>query len=345
MMTSTDTATHARAIPVMVETHNDLLMLVVKRPRHRWGSYFRENWLPQLRKGGVTVQVLAIYVDHHLYCEAALRETFRMIEAAHVIADENPDQVRLCVDRAEIDAAQRDGRIALLLAVEGCGSFAPNLELLGQAHRLGVRMVSFVHMGRNAFADASDELSASSGLSGLGLEALREIEALGMIFDISHLNSRGVDDVIEHATQPFIASHSAAYSLRPHHRNLTDGQLRAVAAAGGVVCVNFMASFIATTGATIGDLADHIDHIADVAGIEHIGVGPDFVAEVFSEIAPATTGPGFEDFDPIETIAGLEGPAGLPIVEAELRRRGWHDESIAKLSGGNVLNLIAKLCG
>jgi membrane dipeptidase len=344
-MTGSGTSAGACAAPALVETHNDLLMLVVKRPRQCWGSYFRENWLPQLRKGGVTVQVLSVYVDHKLCSEAALRETLRMIEAAHVIADENPDQVRLCTSRSEADAAQRDGRIALLLAIEGCGSLAPNLELLGQAHRLGVRMVSLVHMGRNAFADASDELSAGSGLSALGIEALREIEALGMIFDISHLGARGVDDVIEHAAQPFIASHSAAYSLRPHHRNLTDDQLRAVATAGGVVCVNFMASFIAMKGATVGDLVDHIEHITGVAGIEHIGVGPDFVAEVFSEIAPATTGPGFEDFDPIETIAGLEGPAGLPIVGAELRRRSWPDESIARFSGGNVLDLIARVCG
>jgi membrane dipeptidase len=344
-MTRSETSNGVCIAPILVEAHNDLLMLVVKRPRHRWGSYFRENWLPQLRKGGVTVQVLAIYVDHKLYSEAGLRETFRMIEAAHVIADENPDQVRLCIDRAEIEAAHRDGKIALFLAMEGCASLAPNLELLGQAHRLGVRMVSLVHMGRNAFADASDELSSDSGLSALGIEALREIEALGMIFDITHLNTRGVNDVIKHATQPVIASHSAAYSLRPHHRNLTDDQLRAVAAAGGIVCVNFMASFIATKGATVGDLVDHIDHIVDVTDIEHIGLGPDFVAEVFSEIAPATTGPGFEDFDPIETIAGLDGPAGLPIVEVELRRRSWNDESIAKLNGGNVLDLITRVCG
>ena len=344
-MTRNGTSTGVRPAPVLVETHNDLLMLVVKRPRHRWGSYFRENWLPQLREGGVTVQILSIYVDHKLCSEAALRETFSMIEAAHVIAAENPDQVRLCTDRSGADAAQRDGRIALFLAIEGCGSLAPNLELLGQARRLGVRMVSLVHMGRNSFADASDEPFAGSGLSALGIEALREIEALGMIFDISHLSARGVDDVIEHSRQPFIASHSAAYSLRPHHRNLTDAQLRAVAAAGGIVCVNFMASFIAMKEATVRDLAGHIEHIADVAGIEHIGVGPDFVAEVFSEIVPATTGPGFEDFNPIETIAGLEGPAGLPAVEAELRRRGWPDESIAKLNGTNVLDLITRVCG
>ncbi|WP_220139811.1 dipeptidase [Nocardia huaxiensis] len=331
--------------PVLVDAHNDLLMLVVKRPRERWGSYFRENWLPQLRRGGVTVQVLSVYVDHKLYAESALRETLRMIEAAHVIAEQNSDQVRLCTTRAEVDAAQHSGRIALLLAIEGCGPLAPDLALLGQVHRLGVRMVSLVHMGRNAFADASDEPASNAGLSALGVEALREIEALGMLFDISHLNERGVDDVLELSTQPVIASHSAAHALRPHHRNLTDAQLRAVSAAGGVVCVNYMASFVAMRNATVADLADQVDHVTAIAGIDHVGIGPDFVAEVFAEIAPATVGPGFDDFDPIETIAGLEGPAGLPLLEAELRRRGWAEESIGKFNGANVLRLIAQVCG
>ncbi|WP_067817758.1 dipeptidase [Nocardia inohanensis] len=344
-MKSTGTTLDSRTTPLLVDAHNDLLMLVVKRPRARWGAYFRENWLPQLRAGGVTVQVLSVYVDHKLYAESALRETFRMIEAAHVIADENPDQVRLCTTRTEIDAANREGRIALFLAIEGCGPLAPDLALLGQVHRLGVRMISLIHMGRNAFADASDEPASRSGLSALGVEALAEIEALGMIFDISHLNAGGVNDVLTRSKQPVVASHSAAHALRPHHRNLTDEQLRAVAAAGGVVCVNYMASFVAVRNATVADLADHVDHVTGVAGIDHVGIGPDFVAEVFREIVPATVGPGFDDFDPIETIAGLEGPGGLPLLEAELRRRGWPAESVRKFNGDNMLRLIAQICG
>lgn len=344
-MKTIDTELVSSSAPVLVDAHNDLLMLVVKRPRERWGTYFRENWLPQLRAGGVTVQVLSIYVDHRLYAESALRETFRMIEAAHVIADTNSDRVRLCTNRNEIDAARRDGLIALFLAIEGCGPLAPDLSLLGQMHRLGVRMVSLVHMGRNAFADASDEPASISGLSTLGVEALAEIEALGMIFDISHLNRGGVEDVLARSTRPVVASHSAAHALRPHHRNLTDEQIRAVAAAGGVVCVNYMASFVAMKNATLADLADHVDHVTGVAGIDHVGIGPDFVAEVFREIAPATVGPGFDDFDPIETIAGLEGPGGLPLLETELRGRGWPPESVRKFNGDNMLRLIDQICG
>lgn len=329
----------------LVDTHNDLLMLVVKRPRHRWGQYFKDHWLPQLRAGGINVQILSVYVDHNLYAEAALRETFRMIEAAHIIADENRDTVRLCTTRGEIDDALRQGRIALLLTLEGCGPFAPHLELLSQAQRLGVRMVSLVHMGRNAFADASDEDASNAGLSKLGREALETIESLGMIFDVSHLNARGVAQVVDSAANPVIASHSSARALRDHHRNLTDTQIRAITGRGGVVCVNFMASFLATSSATVADLADHVEHICQIGGSEHIGIGPDFVAEVFTEIAPATTGPGFEDFDPIETVDGLEGPAGMPLLLDELARRGWSDIDLGNLRGNNVLNLIAKICG
>ncbi|MDJ0362270.1 membrane dipeptidase [Rhodococcus sp. H29-C3] len=327
-----------------VDTHNDLLMLVVKRPRERWGRYFRDNWLPQLKAGGVGIQVLAVYVDHTLFGEASLREIFRMIEAAHVIAAENADTVRLCTGRAEIDRARAGDRIALVLAIEGCGAFAPNLELFGQVHRLGVRMISLVHMGRNAFADASDQDAAHGGLTSLGRDALGIIESLGMIFDISHLGAFGVDDVLGLAEQPMIASHSSARALRDHHRNLTDRQLRSVAERNGVVCVNFMASFLATSGATVQHLADHVEHIRAVAGPAHVGIGPDFVAEVFAEVAPATVGPGFADFDPIETIDGLEGPSGLPLLTEELQRRGWPDHDIDTLHRTNVLDLLGSIC-
>lgn len=328
----------------IVDTHNDLLMLVVKRPRERWGRYFRDNWLPQLRSGGIGVQILAVYVDHTLFGEASLREMFRMIEAAHVIAEENADSVRLCTNRAEVDEARADDRIALMLAIEGCGAFAPHLELFGHAQRLGVRMVSLVHMGRNAFADASDQDSAHGGLTALGKDALRTIEALGMVFDISHLSAAGVDDVLDLAERPVIASHSSARALRDHHRNLTDRQLRGVAERNGVVCVNFMASFLAPSGATIRQLADHVEHIKAVVGPSHIGIGPDFVAEVFAEITPATVGPGFADFDPIETIDGLEGPSGHPLLTDELVRRGWPADDIAKLQRTNVLDLLDSIC-
>lgn len=322
------------------DTHNDLLMLVTRRPRERWGSYFRTTWLPQLHAGQIAVQVLAIYVDHKMHREAALREILRMIEAAHVIADENPDAVRLCTTGEQVRTAIRDGRIALILAIEGCGSIAPDLELVSTMHRLDVRMISLVHMGRNAFADGSDEDDAHAGLSRLGRDLIEILNDLGIIIDISHLNARGVDDVFALTTRPVIASHSAARSLRDHHRNLTDEQLRQLANRNGFISVNFMASYLNEHDANVRHLVDHIDYIRSIVGTERVGLGADFVAEVFREIAPATTGPGFDDFDPIATIPGLEGPAGMPLVADEMHARGWPESDVMSTCLDNVLNFF-----
>src|SRR3954454_3194616 len=115
---------------VVADTHNDLLMLVVRRPRERWGAYFRDRWLPQLRAGGVDIQVLPVFIDDEFRPEGALRETLRMVEAAHRIAEECSDDVALCRTGVEVDAAVDSGRIALVLALEGCPQIDDDIELL-----------------------------------------------------------------------------------------------------------------------------------------------------------------------------------------------------------------------
>src|SRR5881409_511862 len=113
---------------VVIDTHNDLLMLVTRRPKEQWVRYFRDHWLPQLRAGGVDVQVLPVFIDDDFRPEGAMRQTLRMIEAAHRIAEGNVDSVRLCLAGAEIDAALADGRIALVFALEGCEAVGTDVE-------------------------------------------------------------------------------------------------------------------------------------------------------------------------------------------------------------------------
>jgi membrane dipeptidase len=325
---------------VVIDTHNDLLMLVVNRPVERWGGYFRERWLPQLRDGGIDVQVLPIFIDDPYQPEGALRHTLRMAEAAHRIAEENADEVALCRDGGEIDRALEEGKVALVLALEGCPQIGPHLELLSTFTRLGVRMVSLVHFGRTALADGSAEDAAGSRLTSLGVAAVAELERLGALLDISHLGKAGVDHVLEIATRPIIASHSSARALHDHHRNLSDAHLKGVAAGGGVVCVNFFPGFVGTGEPTVAEVVDHLEHVAGVAGIEHTGIGPDFIREVVDELYPAEVTEVADGLDPRAVIPGLEGPAGLPSLTAELVRRGWDDEDITRVLGGNVLRLL-----
>lgn len=327
---------------VVADTHNDLLMAVAARPPKNWAGYFRDTWLPQLTEGGVNVQVLPVFIDDWYRPEGALRQTLRMIEAAHVIAAE-VDEVRLCLDGAEIDGALADGKIALVLALESMPGLDASVELIPTLHRLGVRVASIAHWGRTPLADGSGEDATGSRLTAAGVEALEIMEELGIVFDVSHLGASGVAHVLERARRPVMATHSSARALLDHHRNLTDDQLRGVAATGGVICVNFLPAFLTEhpRKVTVDDLVDHIAHVASVAGIDHVGLGPDFIREVLADLTPPcceTNGTTGLDVDAV--IPGLDGPRGLPLVTEALEKHGFSPDEIRQVLGGNVLRLF-----
>ncbi|MGW6460950.1 dipeptidase [Streptomyces sp. NPDC055078] len=332
---------HRRAI--VADTHNDLLDAVATRRPDRWSDFFRERWLPQLRTGGVDIQVLPVFIDDPYRPEGALRRTLRMIEAAHVLAEGNPDSVALCHDGDEIDSALAESKIALVLALESAPGVDADVELFHTLYRLGVRVASIAHWGRTPLADGSGEDATGSRLTEAGVRALAEMERLGMIFDVSHLGAGGVAHALELATRPLMATHSSVRALRDHHRNLTDDQLRGVAATGGVICINFFPSFLDADpkGHTVERLGDHIEHAVSVAGIDHVGLGPDFVYEVITDLTPPCCEDlGYGDIDPLAVLPGLSGPSGLPLVTEELFRRGLPEEDIAKILGGNVHRLF-----
>ena len=326
---------------IIADTHNDLLDAIAHRPVERWVPHFRERWLPQLHAGGVNLQVLPVFIDDLFRPEGALRQTLRMIEAAHRIAEANTDTVALCLDGADIDAALDSNRIALVLALESAPGVGEDVELLETLYRLGVRIASLAHFGRTALADGSGEDATGSRLTRAGVAAFAEMERLGMIFDVSHLSAAGVEHVLEMATRPVMATHSSARALRDHHRNLTDEQLRGIAANGGVVCVNFFAPFLHESDFRIERLIDHIEHIAGVMGLRHVGLGPDFVKEVLEDVTPPCCEAQFIEGVPTNRfIPGLEGPSGLPLVTEALQQRGWPDDDIALVMGQNVLDLF-----
>ncbi|MGW1035399.1 dipeptidase [Streptomyces antibioticus] len=330
---------HRRA--VVADLHNDLLCAVVARPVDRWAGFFRERWLPQLRAGGVNLQVLPVFVEDPYRPEGALRRTLRMIEAAHRLAAGNADAVVLCADGAGIDRALAVDRIALVLALESAPGVGEDVELLETLFRLGVRIASLAHFGRTALADGSGEDGTGGRLTRAGVAALAEMERLGMLMDVSHLGAAGVEHVLELASRPVLATHSAARALFDHHRNLTDEQIRGVAGGGGVVCVNFFAPYLHENDYTVDRLVDHIEHIVGVAGVGHVGLGPDFIKEVLADTTPPCCERTLVEGVPADAyLPGLTGPAGLPLVTEALQRRGWRDDDIVAVLGGNVLRLF-----
>lgn len=336
-------ALHRQAL--VADAHNDLLYGVVARPVARWGRFFRHRWLPQLRAGGVNLQVLPVFIGEVHRPEGALRQTLRMIECAHRIVATCPEAVALCRDQAELDAALASGRIGFVLALESAPGVDQDVELLETLYRLGVRIASLAHFGRTPLADGSAEDATGGRLTAAGVAAVELMERLGMLFDVSHLGAAGVGHVLEIATRPVLATHSSARAIRDHHRNLTDEQLKGVAQTGGVVCVNFYAPFLHETDHTLDRLIDHIEHIAGAIGTGHVGLGPDFVKEVLHDATPPGCEPDPGAGVPQAFIPGLEGPAGLPMVTGALLKRGWPEPDIRAVLGENLRALFAAELG
>jgi len=336
-------ALHERSI--VVDTHNDLLMLCTRRSPSEQGAYFRRAWLPQLRAGGVNIQVLPVFIDDDFRPEGALRQTLRMLETGWRVAAANPDAVRVCLTGADIDAALADGLIAFVLALEGCEAIGTDLALFESMHRLGVRIASFTHFRRTMLGDGSAEDATGGRLTAAGVEAVGICEALGIMLDVSHLGAACTDHLLELATRPVIATHSSAFALRQHHRNLTDARLQAIAATGGVVGINVLATFVDEQVHTVARVADHLEHAASLIGVEHVGLGPDFYKEISDElhgpVAQSMDGGGIV----ITYVPGLEGPAGLPLITDELLCRGWAEGDISQVLGGAFHTLFVRELG
>lgn len=320
----------------VADAHNDLVLLVDYFRSHGDPDYFRTNLIPQLRAGGVGLQIAPIFVDPEYSPEGALRRSLSLTELLLEEIEKNSDEVMLCLTGDDIDSAVNASKIAFVLGLEGCGQIDQDVELLQTFFRLGVRTAMFTHFGRTPLADGSAEDETGSRLTAAGVEAVELMESLGMLVDVSHLNMAGTDHVLEIATRPVIASHSSARALCDVHRNLSDERIKAIAATGGIIGINFFPLFIAAENATLDRLIDHIEHVASVAGIDHVGLGPDFIKEIADTIPLK-----IEDIDLGQVVEGTTGtPQDLPIVAEALSERGYSNDDVSKIMGQNFLRVF-----
>jgi membrane dipeptidase len=340
---SRDEALQLHQDAVVVDAHNDLVLSLTAPGLGERGT-FAGRWLAELRAGGVDVQVCPLYSDPEIP-EAHLRQALRQIAALKREAAQNAGDLSICRSGTEIDSAVAAGKVALVLALEGALALGPDESIVEIFYDLGIRMISFTHMGRTLLADGSGEDATHSRLPREGVAVLAAMERLGIVFDVSHLGAAGVDHVLELATRPVIASHSATRALSDHHRNLTDDQLRGIAATGGVVGLNLLACFIDPENPTIDRVVDHYEHLIGIVGVEHVGVGPDFVADIFDDLFPAHADLSSEGLDPRLNIEGLHASRHLPNLTAALLDRGFGERDVRLILGENFLRVFRDVMG
>ncbi|HEX6589654.1 MAG TPA: dipeptidase [Longimicrobiales bacterium] len=294
--------------------------------------------IARLRAGMVGIQFWSIYIPYQAVEVGAARTQLEQIDIAKRIFESYPDALE---ETPTVDAALdawREGRVASVLGMEGGHAIENSLGALRSYYRLGARYMTLTHSANIDWADSCCEAPELGGLSPFGVEVVREMNRLGMMVDLSHVSPETMHDALDATEAPVIFSHSSARGVTDHPRNVPDDVLRRLPDNGGVVMITFVPGFISndvraweslpreqrdTTPApraTMADAIAHIEHVRDVAGIEHVGIGG--------------------DFDGISSVpVGLEDVSTYPALFAELARRGWSEAELKQLAGENVLRV------
>jgi membrane dipeptidase len=320
---------------------------------------FTQTDLPRLAAGGVGAQFWSVYVPVSLAGEAAVAATLEQIDLVHRMAGRYPDRLELALTAAGVERVFAAGRIASLIGAEGGHSIACSLGVLRALHRLGVRYLTLTHNANVPWADSATDVAAAGGLTAFGRQVVAEMQRLGMLVDLSHTAPATMRDAFDVAEAPVIYSHSSARALCDHPRNVPDELLTRLARNDGVCMVTFVPAFVSqpcrewhlgldaelkrrgldpwdpagraerreyarrhpAPRATLAQVADHIEHVREVAGVDHVGIGGDF--------------DGTEDLPD-----GLADVSCYPALVAELLERGWSEQDCARLAGGNVLRVM-----
>ena len=332
--------------------------------------------LETARSGNLAAEFFAIWPEPTVWRGRFAHRTLTLIDSVHQQVRRHPDQLALCTSPAEILAARKAGKFAVLMGIEGGHAVENSLALLRTYYTLGVRYMTLTWANSNEWADSSSDLDNPdvphhNGLTSFGREVIAEMNRLGMMVDVSHVSDKTLADVLAVTRAPVLASHSCARALTDSARNLTDDQLRAIAANGGAIMVNFYSAFVddnyrrahnqlkpersaahaqleeeyAERGEPIPyhasnaidteyaariprppfeSLIAHFEHIIQVAGVDHVGIG--------------------SDFDGISSLPeGIDSAADLPKITDALAARGYSDADLRKLLGGNLMRVFTEV--
>ncbi len=315
--------------------------------------------IERLRQGLVGAQFWSVFIPGEIKEQGYAKVQLEQIDIARRVIEKYPDVFELALTAYDIESAFARGKIASLLGMEGGHAIENSLGALRSFYRLGVRYMTLTHNVTLDWADAVMDEPKHDGLTEFGKEVVREMNRLGMLVDLSHVTPEVMSDALEVSEAPVMFSHSSAFALTDHPRNVPDEILAKMPENGGVVMVTFIPSFVSQEvkdwaepmqallqgvafddefhrikneytaanqpkpTATLQHVADHIEHVRDVAGVDHVGIGSDY------------WGSG-------DMPEGLEDVSRFPYLFAELIKRGWTDEDLKKLAGGNLLRVLQR---
>jgi membrane dipeptidase len=326
-----DKARRVLAATPLIDGHNDLPWAIRESAAapHDVAAYdlnqptAGHTDIARLREGMVGAQFWSVYVPYEAVEEGAARVQLEQIEILQQVLERYPDVFEAAHTAADVERIFAQGKIASLIGMEGGHAIENSLGALRAFFNMGARYMTLTHGTTIDWADSGTGEPTHDGLTEFGREVVREMNWLGMLVDLSHTSPATMHDVLDVAEAPVIYSHSSARALTEHQRNVPDEVLERLPENGGVVMVTFVTFFVNADpeASTLSDVADHIEHVRDVAGIEHVGIG--------------------SDYDGIETTpAGLEDVSKFPDLFAELSRRGWSEADLTALAGGNLLRVM-----
>jgi len=314
--------------------------------------------LPRMRAGGLGAQFWSVFVPSDMEPHAAVAATLEQVDAAHTMIALYADQMALATTVEDVERAWAQGKVASLMGAEGGHQIDESLGTLRMLHRLGVRYLTLTHNDNNPWADSATDEPVLGGLSDFGREVVAEMNRIGMLVDLSHVSADVMRQALDVSTAPVVFSHSSARAVCDHPRNVPDDVLARLAGNGGVCMVTFVPKFVnekfrdwsdqanlvmteqgveeddedafldayraenPAPVATIDDVVAHLEHVREVAGIEHIGLGGDY------------DGVGW-------LPEGLEDVRGYPRLLEALAERGWSDGDLARLTCRNILRVMA----
>jgi membrane dipeptidase len=335
----------------VVDLHFDLLFDLYERRVNKHeevGVLGREFW-QQLHDGEMGLVGAAIFLEDRYLPELALRVAIDQLALLHEeVAHDS--RFAVCRNNAEIEAARVEGRIGFLLTMEGVEPLGSDIHLLRAFHELGVRCIGLTHVRRNLAGDGgliAQSGSSPQGLSPFGLAVVDRCEEMGILIDLAHLNPAGVEDVLARTRRPLVISHTNPRRFYDLERNSSDEQMLAVAERGGVVGVSSVLLSPSPDGATAKAFVDQVAYVAELIGIDHVGLGFDFFDFIYRAMPPEERAAFEQQLTAVHLPADLLHHGNAPTVTRLLIERGFSDSDISKVLRENWLRVIrsAESCG